>query len=208
MTVAQVQDIDGDLVEALETGADRLRGAAREINRALEAIETAVAAVRHVGLPPADRALERLLEAQHERLARTLLDAIGKGAETGDDGDGDETPATAPEGFSFRMDPEQRAARIGRRRIPLTESEYKVLELLWEQMPAPVPRQMLVDHLYGERDDVSEAVIDMFIFKIRSKLRAAGCDDAAIKAIRGKGWVLDLGPDHEDQGFDDGTAAV
>lgn len=192
--MAQAGELEGDLCGALETGAERLRGAAREIERALEAIESAVAMVRHAGVPPADRALERLLDAQHDRLARTLLDAIGKSGTV--EGGGDDGPA-APAAFPFRMDASQRTARIGRRRIPLTESEYKVLELLWEQMPLPVPRQALTERLYGERDDVSEAVIDMFIFKIRSKLRAAGCADAAIKAIRGKGWVLDLGPDHD-----------
>jgi DNA-binding winged helix-turn-helix (wHTH) protein len=196
--VSEARQIDGDLVDTLEAGAARLRSAAREIGLALEEIETAIGAIRHIGLPPADRALERLLEAQHDRLARTLLNAIGQGREAGA---GEAMPHPAV--FPFRMEPEQRTARIGRRRIPLTESEYKVLELLWEQMPAPVPRQALVDRLYGERDDVSEAVIDMFIFKIRSKLRAAGCTDAAIKAIRGKGWVLDLGPDHDDGAADD-----
>ncbi len=194
--MVQAREIEGDLVGSLETGAERLRGAAREIDRALEAIESAIAIVRHAGLPPADRALERLLDAQHDRLARTLLDAIGKNADGAEE-------APSPAVFSFRMDPARRTARIGRRRIPLTESEYKVLELLWEQMPSPVPRQALTERLYADRESVSEAVIDMFIFKIRSKLRAAGCADAAIKAIRGKGWVLDLGPDHDGDPADD-----
>lgn len=204
MAVTLVQGLEDDLVGTLEAEAERLRGAMREIGRALEAIKTAIHTIRHVGLPPADRALERLLSAQHDRLAQTVLDAIGKGPDGSkaiEDEDCQEPPA--PPAFPFRMDPEQRTARIGRRRIPLTESEYKVLELLWEQMPAPVRRQTLVERLYGDRDDVSEAVIDMFIFKIRSKLRAAGCADAAIKAIRGKGWVFDLGPDHDSGTADD-----
>lgn len=199
MAVALAEDIDTDLVTTLESGAQRLRHAAREVTQALEEIETAIAMVRRAGLPPADRALESLLEAQHDRLARTLLDAIGKEGAVPAAVAAEATPAAYP----FRMDPDQRTARIGRRRIPLTESEYKVLELLWDQTPMPVPRQALTERLYGERDDVSEAVIDMFIFKIRSKLRAAGCTDAGIKAIRGKGWVLDLGPDHDDGAADD-----
>ncbi len=198
MAVALAQDIDTDLVTTLESGAQRLRHAAREVSQALEEIEAAIAMVRRAGLPPADRALESLLEAQHDRLARTLLDAIGK-----DGGVPAGVAEEAPAAYPFRMDPDQRTARIGRRRIPLTESEYKVLELLWEQAPMPVPRQALTERLYGERDDVSEAVIDMFIFKIRSKLRAAGCTDAGIKAIRGKGWVFDLGPDHDGGTADD-----
>ncbi|MBX3561582.1 MAG: winged helix-turn-helix domain-containing protein [Sphingomonas sp.] len=176
---------DAALIETLEDGSARLRAAAREIEHALAAIDTAIALARQASLPAPDRALASLLDAQHDRLARTLLRALGK-----DEGASEAAPAGA---YPFRMDPEQRLARIGRRRIPLTESEYKVLELLWEQMPSPVSRLTIGDRLYADREGVSEAVIDMFIFKIRSKLRNAGCADAAIKAIRGKGWVLDLG---------------
>lgn len=179
---------NADLIGVLEEGSARLRNAAREIGQALESMDVAIEMARRASLPAPDRALESLLDAQHDRLAQTLLRALGR----------DETvpePAQSAGHYPFRMDPEQRLARIGRRRIPLTESEYKVLELLWEQMPSPVPRQALNDRLYAGREGVSEAVIDMFIFKIRSKLRAAGCADAAIKAIRGKGWVLDLGID-------------
>lgn len=178
---------DAGLIETLEDGSARLHAAAREIEHALAAIDTAIAMARQSSLPAPDRALASLLEAQHDRLAHTLLRALGK-----EEGGQEAAPAPAS-AFPFRMDPEQRLARIGRRRIPLTESEYKVLELLWEQMPSPVSRQTIGDRLYADREGVSEAVIDMFIFKIRSKLRNAGCSDAAIKAIRGKGWVLDLG---------------
>ena len=37
-------------------------------------------------------------------------------------------------------------------------------------------------------------MIDVIIFKIRQKLRNAGCDDASIEVVRGEGWFLNLEP--------------
>jgi len=97
--------------------------------------------------------------------------------------------------FRFSLDPLQRAAKIGRRRIPLTRAEYRLLECLWERRPNPASRQDLLDHLYGEdADQPSDAVIDVVIFKIRQKLRNAGCTDASIEVVRGEGWYLNLDP--------------
>lgn len=177
MPVVQESVFAGAIADALEESAIRLRAVRGDIEQALAAVETALVITRR--MPTADQELERLFEVQHERIARTIAEAVsGAGG--------------APARFLFRLDPADRAAKIGRRRVPLTESEYKVLEALWEAMPAPVSRDALLEKLYGSRGETTDAVIDMFIFKIRSKLRAAGCADASIRAIRGLGWVLDL----------------
>lgn len=180
MPVVQESIFAGAITDALEESAVRLRAIRGDIEQALTAVETALTIARR--MPVADQELEQLLEAQHDRIARTIAETVS-GAGGG------------PSRFLFRLDPADRAAKIGRRRVPLTESEYKVLEALWEAMPAPVSRDALLEKLYGSRGETTEAVIDMFIFKIRSKLRAAGCADASIRAIRGLGWVLDLDAD-------------
>lgn len=177
-----------DLAGTLEAGVQQLRAAGREIERAAASIEAAVAMLRERPATSAGPAIEKLIETQHARLAETLVAALGKAGASA-------PPAAPSEAYAFVMDADARVARIGRRRIPLTESEFKVLEALWEQMPAPVSRQALMTRLYGGPGEATEAVIDMFIFKIRSKLRSAGCTDAAIRAVRGAGWVLELGAD-------------
>ena len=39
----------------------------------------------------------------------------------------------------------------------------------------------------------------MIIFKIRQKLRNAGCKDASIEVVRGEGWYLNLEPNAVDE---------
>lgn len=189
MPIVEDSGLVAEIAVAMESSAQRLRAARGELDRALADIEAALVLARRAPAPGRD--LERLLEAQRDTIVRAVVEAIGTG----------EAPPAAAR-FGFRLDPVERAAKIGRRRVPLTESEYKVLEALWEQMPAPVSRQALLDRLYRGRGETTDAVIDMFIFKIRSKLRSAGCTDAAIRAIRGLGWVLELeeGVGGEDEG--------
>lgn len=182
MSDDKTSDVSRDLIATLEACAERLQGIRKEAELGLTLLDMAIETVSRVrALPSSTDVLRDLLKAHHDRLAQTIL--------SGRQPEG----MTAEPSFGFRMDPQQRVARIGRRRIPLTPSEYQVLELLWEQMPSPVSRKALLDRLYGGQHETTESVIDMFIFKIRQKLRNAGCTDASIKGIRGLGWVLDLG---------------
>lgn len=180
--MAENDEAHRDLIATLEACGERLNGIQKEAGLAAALIEIAAATLRQI---PETRSLEERLEEalarHHDRLAKTILEALrSEGHIVGH--------------YPFRMDPAGRAARIGRRRIPLTESEYKVLELLWEHMPLPVSRSALLEHLYGPEHDHTETVIDMFILRIRQKLGNAGCTDAAIVAVRRVGWVLDLSP--------------
>lgn len=182
MTDHKNTNVSRDLVATLEACAERLHSIRKEAELGLTLLDMAIETVaRMPKLPSSADALRDLLQSHHDRLAQTILSAGQP--------EGEATEA----GFKFRMDAQQRVARIGRRRIPLTPSEYQVLELLWEQMPAPVSRKTLLDRLYGSQHETTESVVDMFIFKIRQKLRNAGCTDASIKGIRGLGWVLEFG---------------
>lgn len=122
--------------------------------------------------------LERLLLDQNER----LLSALGAQLHTS---------PTAASHTDFRMDLVGRVARVGRREIRLSEKEFAVLELLWKRSPKPVSREDLLLHLYGESDQPSSQVIDMFILRIRQKFAAAEVTDVAIRAEKGAGWWLD-----------------
>ncbi|HSX56599.1 MAG TPA: winged helix-turn-helix domain-containing protein [Sphingomonas sp.] len=100
--------------------------------------------------------------------------------------------ARTPHLFPFRLDPIKREVRIGRRQVSLTPKEFLVIELLWEQMPAAVSRDAILERLYGAHRGRSERVIDVHVYNIRQKLRNAGATDAAIRSKTGQGWLLDL----------------
>ena len=181
MPSSKHEDLAEQLFETLEQCAQRLRAAREEVDSSLAQVNLAMAAVSHLRSSALLRGqLAELLDDHRAYIVRDLAALIGPGGAHSD----------GP--FRFSLDPLQRAALIGRRRIPLTKAEFGLLECLWERRPRPASRQDLLNHLYGEEEHPSDAVIDVIIFKIRQKLKNAGCTDASIEVVRGEGWFLNL----------------
>jgi DNA-binding response OmpR family regulator len=69
--------------------------------------------------------------------------------------------------------------------------EYRVLELLAFARNNVVTRQMLLKHLYRRADDQPQPkIIDVFISKLRKKLRSAAGGAEFIETIPQRGWIL------------------
>jgi len=164
------------MIEQVIRRLETIRKEADQAQLLLERIDENIAAssLHHI---------EHLLQDYHNQLTE-FLSARTPLAETNN-------PPTNPP-TAFRMDPDARAARAGRRRIPLTEMEFNLLEFLWEQAPRPVSRDSLLEHLYADVPKPSEQVIDVFIFRIRQKLSSAGVTDATIENVKGSGWSLEV----------------
>ena len=172
-----------ELFETLEQACKRLLAAREEVDAAISMVNVAMASVTQLRSSTMLRSqLGELLAQERSAIVREVAALV--------------SPARpSPDGpFRFSLDPMQRVALIGRRRIPLTKAEFRLLECLWERRPRPASRQDLLDHLYGGGEQPSDAVIDVVIFKIRQKLRSAGCNDASIDVVRGEGWFLNLEP--------------
>ena len=186
MRSTRPDDLAEELFGTLEQCCKRLLAIREEVDTTVTLVNVAMASVTHIRSSSALRAqFADLLEAQRAAIARDLASMIGTGA----------AAPSAP--FRFSLDPLQRVALVGRRRIPLTKAEFRLVECLWENRPSPASRQDLLDHLYGAGEQPSDAVIDVIIFKIRQKLRNAGCTDASIEVVRGEGWYLHLEPSAE-----------
>ena len=172
-----------ELFETLEQCCKRLLAAREEVDGAISLVNVAMASVTQLRSSTMLRSqLGELLAEERAAIVREVAALV---APHGPASDGP---------FRFGLDPMQRVALIGRRRIPLTRAEFRLLECLWERRPRPASRQDLLDHLYGDAEQPSDAVIDVVIFKIRQKLRSAGCSDASIDVVRGEGWFLNLEP--------------
>jgi exonuclease VII small subunit len=77
------------------------------------------------------------------------------------------------------------------RLIAITEMEYRVLELLAFARNNVVTRTMLLKHLYRRADDQPQPkIIDVFISKLRKKLRMASGGAEFIETIPQRGWIL------------------
>ena len=119
---------------------------------------------------------------ESEEAASTLLTSI-KAA-------GADMPETLC-GGRLAVDQSQRLIRIDGHPIGITEMEYRVLELLAYARNNVVTRTMLLKHLYRRADDQPQPkIIDVFISKLRKKLRNASNGAEFIETIPQRGWIL------------------
>lgn len=79
------------------------------------------------------------------------------------------------------------------RPVHLTGKEYQMLELLSLRKGATLTKDMFLNHLYGGMDEPEIKIIDVFICKLRKKLRDASEDGSAgthLETIWGRGYRL------------------
>ena len=109
---------------------------------------------------------------------------------------GSEMPDTLC-GGRLSVDQMQRLIRIDGHPIGITEMEYRVLELLAFARNNVVTRAMLLKHLYRRANDQPQPkIIDVFISKLRKKLRNASGGAEFIETIPQRGWILrDISPE-------------
>jgi two-component system cell cycle response regulator CtrA len=74
-------------------------------------------------------------------------------------------------------------------RVHLTGKEYQMMELLSLRKGTTLTKEMFLNHLYGGMDEPELKIIDVFICKLRKKLKAAA-DDHHIETVWGRGYVL------------------
>ena len=124
----------------------------------------------------------RLSAEDSEEASSRLLDSL--------QAQGNELPETLC-GGRLAVDAIQRLIRIDGHPIGITEMEYRVLELLAFARNNVVTRSMLLKHLYRRSDDQPQPkIIDVFISKLRKKLRSAAGGAEFIETIPQRGWIL------------------
>ena len=146
----------------------------------------------------------KLVEEAHKAIGDMQQQLIGAPTTNGgDDGEevasrllntlrasGGEMPATLCNG-RLAVDQVQRLIRVDGHPIAITEMEYRVLELLAFARNNVVTRTMLLKHLYRRADDQPQPkIIDVFISKLRKKLRSASGGAEFIETIPQRGWIL------------------
>lgn len=78
---------------------------------------------------------------------------------------------------------------IDGQKVHLTGKEYAVMELLSLRRGVVLTKEMLLNHLYGGMDEPEIKIIDVFICKLRKKLRAKGAL-GLIETVWGRGYVI------------------
>lgn len=87
--------------------------------------------------------------------------------------------------------------KVGEKAIDLTSYEYKVLEYLMLHQGEVVSKSTLTEHIYHQDYDRDSNVIEVFVGRLRRKLRKDS-KDKVIETLRGRGYRLSP-PTQEDK---------
>lgn len=88
------------------------------------------------------------------------------------------------------LDLKLRKVFVGSQRVPLTAREFDVLELLVQTRGTVMPKQVILEQLYGTAEVPDQKIIDVFVCKIRRKLRDATGGNGVIDTVWGRGYIV------------------
>jgi two-component system, OmpR family, response regulator MprA len=87
------------------------------------------------------------------------------------------------------LDPVSRVVRRGARTIELTRTEFALLELLMRNAGRPLPRETIMDRVWGWESEPTSNSLEVFVGYLRRKTEAEG-EPRLIHTVRGVGYVV------------------
>jgi two-component system, cell cycle response regulator CtrA len=90
----------------------------------------------------------------------------------------------------LRVNIDAKTVEVHCRRVHLTGKEYHVLELLSLRKDTPLTKEIILKRLYSGMDAPELKVIDVFICKLRRKLKMATGGEHYIETVWDRGYVL------------------
>jgi DNA-binding winged helix-turn-helix (wHTH) protein len=121
------------------------------------------------------------------RFARSLLEDLGAGDGLGEGGRRITLGRIA-------VDTGEMQLFVGGRSVRLTGKEFATIEALALRPGATITKETIYRRLYPAADDVELKIVDVFICKIRNKLRPFGCE-AQIETVWGRGYRIVAEPE-------------
>ena len=87
------------------------------------------------------------------------------------------------------LNPDTHEVKRGERDVELTQREFELLEYLMRNERIVVPRQRLLEEVWGYDPFATTNTIEVFVSNLRRKLEAGG-EPRLLHTIRGAGYVL------------------
>lgn len=84
---------------------------------------------------------------------------------------------------------DSREVYVGDASLHLTNKEFEILQVLVKRRNTVISKETFLTALYGGLDTPDPKIIDVFICKLRKKLKHKGCGDL-IQTAWGKGYVI------------------
>jgi two-component system cell cycle response regulator CtrA len=160
----------------------RLIESRRSVDDALDMVRRASELAQGAAPNGEAPALQAVLDSHRDELVGLVLSALEQGGRTR------EARGDYLNSLVYRE--EENQYRVGRRQVGLTESEKRVLDLLWQAMPQPVSRRNIHQALYAEGEQATIGTIDVFVSNLRQKLKLASGGRDFLQSVRGQGWAL------------------
>jgi len=92
----------------------------------------------------------------------------------------------------LELNTSSRSLKTADRNIPLSRTEYALLELLMRRKGQVVTRECLLEEIWGWDRSVESNTLDAFIRLLRSKIDS-GNGPSLVQTVRGVGYRLDVG---------------
>jgi two-component system, OmpR family, response regulator MprA len=87
------------------------------------------------------------------------------------------------------LDPAAHTAHRGERSMDLTRTEFALLELLMRNAGRPLPRETIMDRVWGWESEPTSNSLEVFVGYLRRKTEAEG-EPRLIHTVRGVGYVV------------------
>jgi two-component system response regulator ChvI len=146
-----------------------------------EALGLAMGADDYIGKPFSQRLLIERIRAVLRRTASRRGPADGN----------EEAPAEPIVRGKLEMDPARHRVRWGGRDVPLTVTEFLILDALAQRPGFVKSRDQLMDVAYAHDSYVDDRTIDSHIKRLRKKFRAVDKEFQAIETLYGVGYRFD-----------------
>ena len=146
-----------------------------------EALGLAMGADDYIGKPFSQRLLIERIRAVLRRTSSRRSSAD----------DSDEPPAEPIVRGKLEMDPARHRVRWGGRDVPLTVTEFLILDALAQRPGFVKSRDQLMDVAYAHDSYVDDRTIDSHIKRLRKKFRAVDPQFKAIETLYGVGYRFD-----------------
>jgi DNA-binding response OmpR family regulator len=114
-------------------------------------------------------------------ILRARLRVLGRRSET--------EPREMLEVADLTINTVNRQVRRSGRLIPLTKTEYLLLEVLAKRAGRVVPRDVLTEAAWQEDRGMNSNTLEVFIFQLRTKLESGGAP-RLLQTVRGFGYTL------------------
>jgi two-component system KDP operon response regulator KdpE len=95
----------------------------------------------------------------------------------------------------YLLDPFDQSVSVNGGKIRLSDAEYRIFGALAAALEKVVSRPELLAVLYGKHAPASSKIVDVYISRIRSKLRSVRGGQDILVTVPGSGWRL-IAPPH------------